>query len=523
MTAPVAGLRLGVDVGGTNTDAVLVDEAGRVLSSHKARTTPDPFDGIRAALEGVLTGAPEGAGQVMKAMLGTTHPANAIIQRRELQPVGVLRLALPSSSAVLPAADWPADLRAAVVGPVELVRGGFQFDGSEIAPLDEDAVRRAAGAWAGRVGAVAVSSAFAPANREHELRAAEILTEELGSQVVLSLSHRIGSLGLLERENATVLNASLHEVGRRVVDGFRAALDAHGIEAPAFLTQNDGTLIAAEEAVRTPILTVGSGPTNSMRGACALAGLQDALVIDVGGTSADVGILVGGFPRSSAAAVEVGGVRTNFRMPDLLSIGLGGGTVVRPGDAGVRVGPDSVGYLVAEAARVRGGDTLTLSDISTLAGRLTGFGDAALAADVPDEVVAAALAWVDAQVLVLCERMRASRLQLPLIAVGGGSHLVSASQGGVTEVVFPEHHAVANAYGAAIAEVSGSVDRVYQFDGVGREACLQEARELAVAEAVRGGADAAAVRITSVDEIPLAYVPGQARRVMVRAVGPLRS
>ena len=125
--------------------------------------------------------------------------------------------------------------------------------------------------------------------------------------------------------------------------------------------------MTADEAVRFPVLTVGSGPTNSMRGACALAGVSDGLVIDVGGTSTDVGILVDGFPRESAAAVEVGGVRTNFRMPDLISIGLGGGTIVRTstnGDTAVRVGPDSVGYDVVTRALAVGGDTTTLTDIS---------------------------------------------------------------------------------------------------------------------------------------------------------------
>ena len=135
----------------------------------------------------------------------------------------------------------------------------------------------------------------------------------------------MGSLGLLERENATILNAALLSVASSVVNGFEEALAAHDLSIDAYLTQNDGTLLTAVEAGRFPVLTLGSGPTNSMRGACALAGVNNAVVIDVGGTSADAGILVDGFPRESTAAVEVGGVRTNFRMPDLISIGLGGG------------------------------------------------------------------------------------------------------------------------------------------------------------------------------------------------------
>jgi N-methylhydantoinase A/oxoprolinase/acetone carboxylase beta subunit len=512
-------LKIGIDVGGTNTDAVIVDRDGRVVAASKAATTPDPFDGIRAALAQVIEGVDRGL--IDQAMLGTTHPANAIIQRRDLERVGVLRLAAPASLGVRPGVSWPRDLLDAIMGPAEIIGGGHEFDGTPIAPLDEDAVRRFAEKCAEQVAAISLSGAFSPVNHEHEQRAAEIIAEVLGDDFPVSQSHQVGALGLLERENATILNSSLLGVARNVVSGFYSALDDHGLSVDSYLTQNDGTLMSADEAVRYPVLTLGSGPTNSMRGACTLAGLPDALVIDVGGTSADVGILVDGFPRESTAAIEVGGVRTNFRMPDLISIGLGGGSIVRPAAGGVTVGPDSVGYRVIDEALVRGGATLTLSDVSVSGGRLSGFGDADRVADLDASVVQAALAWVDEQIHVMTDRMKASRHDLPLIAVGGGSHLVPDSVPGVSEVVRPANHAVANAFGAAIAEASGSIDRVWRYEGPGREACLEEARELAVDAAARAGADPQRIRITSLSEVPLSYVPQQACRVQVKAAGPL--
>lgn len=512
-------LRIGIDVGGTNTDAVVVDQDGTVIASTKAATTPDPSDGIRAALDAVIEGVDKSL--ITQAMLGTTHPANAIIRRRDLEPVGVLRVAAPSSLAVRPGAAWPKDLHTTVIGPREIIRGGFEYDGREIAPLDEDAVRRFAQECIGKVTSIAITSAFAPASFDHELRAAEIVQAEVGDALRVGLSHQVGSIGMLERENATILNAALFGVARAVVEGFHAALAGHGLSVDSYLTQNDGTLMTSEEATRLPILTVGSGPTNSMRGACALAGLSDALVIDVGGTSADVGILIDGFPRESSAAVEVGGVRTNFRMPDLISIGLGGGTIVNVDGETVNVGPDSVGYKVITEALINGGSTLTLSDISTAGGRLTGFGDASRVRDLDPAVVAKALAWVDEQVQILSERMKASRTALPLIAVGGGSHLVPDSIPGIAEVIRPAHHAVANAFGAAIAEASGAVDRVYRYEAEGREKCLDDAKQLAVDAAVRSGADPDNVRITSVVEVPMSYLPGQGCRVQVKAAGPL--
>ncbi|MDQ6525361.1 hydantoinase/oxoprolinase family protein [Nocardioides sp. LHD-245] len=512
-------LRIGIDVGGTNTDAAIVDDDGKVVASTKSATTPDPFDGIRTSLSKVVGEVDPSL--ISQAMLGTTHPANAIIQRRDLDRVGVLRLAAPATQGVRPGAGWPKDLHQAIIARSEVIAGGNEYDGAEIAPLDEDAVRRFAASCGGEVGAISVSAPFSPASHDHELRTAEILAEELGSDFAVSLSHQVGALGMLERENATILNSSLLGVARSVVAGFHAALAENGLDVDSYLTQNDGTLMSSEEAVRFPVLTLGSGPTNSMRGACSLAGIADAIVVDVGGTSADVGILVDGFPRESTAAVEVGGVRTNFRMPDLISIGLGGGSVVRNQGGDVTVGPDSVGYRVVTEARVRGGQVLTLSDLSVAAGRLHGFGDRELLGDLDDAVVRLAMAWVDQQVESMADRMKASRESLPLIAVGGGSHLVADHVRGVSEVVRPENHAVANAFGAAIAEASGSIDRVFRYGDRGRAACLEEARGLAVDAAVRAGAAREAVRITSMVEVPLTYVPGEASRVQVKAAGPL--
>jgi len=512
-------LRIGIDVGGTNTDAVVVDESDGVIAATKTATTPDPFDGIVTALEQAIVDVD--VASINKAMLGTTHSANAIIQRRELDKVGVLRLAAPSSLAVRPGAAWPDDLHESVIGPVAIVGGGYEYDGREIASLEADAIRRFAAECAGNVSAVAVSCAFSPANFDHEFEAAAIIAQELGDEVVVSLSHQVGTLGLLERENATILNAALLGVAGRVVKGFYAALERHGLSVDSFLTQNDGTLMTADEASKFPILTVGSGPTNSMRGACALAGLTDALVFDVGGTSTDVGILVDGFPRESAFAVEVGGVRTNFRMPDLISIGLGGGTIVRGEAPDVTIGPDSVGYGVVTEALVSGGSTTTLSDIAVKTGRLRGFGDPSLLDGLSEDKAAAAVGWVDDQIQVLSERMKVSSQELPLIAVGGGSPLISDHVAGVSEVVRPPHHDVANAFGAAIAEASGAVDRVYRYGTRDRETCIEEAKELAREAAVRAGADPSNVRITSVNEVPMTYVPGEGCRVQAKAAGPL--
>ncbi|WP_051899315.1 hydantoinase/oxoprolinase family protein [Sciscionella sediminilitoris] len=510
-------LRIGIDVGGTNTDAVVVSPDGTVVDWHKTATTDDLFDGIDTALRKVLSTC--GADAVRQVMLGTTHPVNAIIGRSGLARVGVLRVAAPATLSISPLASWPQDLADLVVGHVAIVRGGHEFQGDPLVDLDRDAIRRFALDCRDTVAAVAITGLNSPANPEHEQEALRIVTEVLGPDVPVTVGHEVGGLGLLERENSAVLNAALTRIGRTVVEGLEQSLARRGVGTDVYLTQNDGTLLAADEAVRRPVLTLGSGPTNSMRGAAFLSGLDDAIVMDVGGTSTDVGMLVGSFPRESAFAVEIGGVRTNYRMPDLLAVGLGGGSIVEPSEP-VRVGPDSVGHRITTMARGFGGDVLTLTDVSAICGRTT-VPQPDRCTDIDPATAASILAVSDERLRVLADRIKASRANLPLVAVGGGAHVVPDSIPGVTQVVRPPHGAVANAIGAAIAEASGTVDRTYRYDDSSRDDCLAQARRDAELEAVRAGADATAVRVTALTEVPLGYMPGRCARVQVKAVGPL--
>ena len=509
---PSPDLRLGVDVGGTNTDAVVLDAEDRLLAKAKVPTTPDVTRGIEAALAGVVERVDRA--RITHAMFGTTHATNAVLERRGLRRVGVLRLGGPATRAIRPLFGWPADLREAVSAGERIVHGGIEFDGRELSPLDAEAVARFAGEVAGRADAIAIASVFAPVSDEHERAAEEIVRKELGD-LPISLSSQIGSLGLLERENATVLNASLIDVARGVTSAIAGALEGNGLRPVTFFAQNDGTLMDLEFAIRFPVLTIGSGPANSIRGAAYLTGRTDAIVVDVGGTSTDVGVLVRGFPRESSFGVEIGGIRTNFRMPDLVTIALGGGTIVTE-DA---LGPESVGYRILEEALVFGGSTPTLTDAGVAARRFE-LGDlSALGHHGP--LLAAALARSDATLADAIDRVKTSREAVTLVAVGGGAPLVPENLPGTSEVIRPDHSDVANAIGAAIASVSGEVDRVFHPGTAGREAAIAEASSEAIERAVSAGAARESVEVVEIEEVPLAYLTDPAVRIRVKAGGPL--
>jgi N-methylhydantoinase A/oxoprolinase/acetone carboxylase beta subunit len=515
---PRPDCRLGIDVGGTNTDAVIMDAADRVIAKAKVPCTPDITGGITAAIDTVLKAPGITPQRITHVMLGTTHATNAVLERRNLRRVAVIRLGGPATHSIRPMYGWPADLAEAVSVGATIVDGGIEFDGRDLSPLDTEAIARFLGRIGDAIQGVAITSVFAPVSPRHELEAAEIVKRELG-EVHVSLSHEIGSIGLLERENATILNGALVGVAGDVAGAMRRALAVHRLEPATYFAQNDGTLMGLEHALRHPVLTIGSGPANSVRGAAFLTGNSDSLVVDVGGTSTDVGVLVNGFPRESSQGVEIGGVLTNFRMPDLVTMALGGGTVVTAEPGGSRLGPRSVGYLLTREALVFGGDTPTLTDSAVAAGRAA-LGDRKRTGR-HRELLAGALARADQMLADAIDRMKTSKEDRALVAVGGGSILVPDRIPGVSEIIRPEHFDAANAVGAAIASVSGQVDRIFHLGAAGRQGALDEAYGEATEQAVAAGADPGTVQIVEVEEIPLAYLTSPSVRIRVKAAGSL--
>ena len=507
--------RIGIDVGGTNTDAVLIVD-GKVLKGVKTPTTEDVTSGVRKALDLVLSDNRALAATLDGVMIGTTHFTNAVVQRRGLNKVAALRIGLPASAALPPFVDWPSDLARLVSGEVHMIRGGHEYDGRPIVPLDRAAVREIAKkiADAGIISA-GICAVFSPLTAECEQETAEILREE-NPELRVTLSSDLGRIGLLERENVTLLNACLQNLARKTTNAFIEAMRASGIEAPLFLTQNDGTIMRAEMVERFPVYCFASGPTNSMRGAAFLSGIEDGVVVDVGGTTSDIGYLKAGFPREANTAVEVGGVRTLFRMPDLLSIGLGGGTEIT--EDGNGIGPGSVGYRLTQEAMVFGGKQLTATDIAVAAG-IADIGEGKRVSHLDSGVVARTLGAMRAMIVEGIDRMKTEAGDVPLLAVGGGSFLIPDHVEGASEVVRVEHHAVANAVGAAIAQVSGEIDRI--FSGLSREDALVAAVEEAQGKAVEAGADHTTLKTVEVEDLPIAYLPGNSVRVRTRVIGAI--
>src|SRR5699024_5399541 len=419
--------------------------------SIKTATTPNVLDGIVTALKSMLKH--ETPDKIESVMLGTTHFANALVEGKRLSKTAVVRLGYPYGQALPPFVNFPEHLKTHMKGPIYILPGGHEFDGREITPFDACKVEEAAKEIASAgIHTVAVASPFSPVNSELEKQTAVILKRHIPN-VRLTMSAEIGSVGLLERENAAILNASLLPLADEIVDALDETLKGLGLNCPFYLTQNDGTLMNVDFAKKYPVLTISSGPTNSMRGAAYLSKKQDALVVDVGGTTADVGVVINGFPRAAANVTEISWVRTNFRMPDVYSLGLGGGTIVnwkKTDSNKLSIGPRSTGNNIQNMAYIFGGSTLTMTDVIVASGKQNIGSPEKI--PMTKEEATNILKHAENMVSAIVDRMKPSKDKLPAILVGGGAIIISQLEEGISEMIHPEYSSVANAIGAAISQ-----------------------------------------------------------------------
>ncbi|KAF4119405.1 N-methylhydantoinase A/oxoprolinase/acetone carboxylase, beta subunit [Geosmithia morbida] len=532
---PSPRFRIGVDVGGTNTDGVILDPTNSsgqdrgIIAWKKSSTTRNPSDGINNVIREMFEQSSVDPQSVASVTIGTTHFINAVVEmdQSRLAKVAVLRLCGPFSKDIPIGIDWPPRLRDIVCGHRGLIDGGLEIDGSLISELDENEVRRQAEVIKSMgIKSVAVVGIFSPIDivYRQEEKAAEII-KGIYPECDIVCSKYVANIGFLERENAAILNASILPFARRTIHAFEQAVSQLKLTCPIFVTQNDGTILPASAAARLPIRTFSSGPTNSMRGAAFL--MQDQkideamMVVDIGGTTTDVGLLQkNGFPRQAAAFSEIAGVRTNYSYPDVRSIGLGGGSIVgRDKDGKITVGPESVGYQIQSKALVFKGDVPTATDYTVLGDQDLTIGDRALvdSTELRDSL-AEFKDKVKSMLETIVDTMKTSPGDIPVVLVGGGAIIAPDELTGASRVVKPNWSGVANAIGAATARVGGVVDSVENTEGKSVAEVTAAVSQRAVEAAVASGALRETVAIAEVETFPLQYIANKLR-IIVKAVG----
>ncbi len=521
--------RIGIDVGGTFTDAVIVAGDGSIRIA-KVPSTPGRIErGFMDALGELLERGTSAAGRIGYLAHGSTVATNAIVQRRLAQTAlvtndglrDVLAIGTQMRAAVYdlwtpePSSIVPRDLCFAV-------RGRIDAEGAEVEPLDEDGVRsvavelRAAG-----VEAVAVMLLFSFLSPAHELRVGELLAEELPG-VPVSLSCRVvPELREYVRASTTVLNASLLPLMSSYLAALGSEVEEAGVTVPIHLMQTNGGVAPAARARELPIALAASGPAAGVIGGARLAelvGEGDALTFDMGGTTADIGLVLGSDPQVRFSG-EAAGMPINLPQIDVLCIGAGGGSIARVDEFGsLTVGPGSAGADPGPAAYGRDGDEATVTDAHVVLGSLSS--ERSLAGGVPldQELAAAAVmrsvgaplglgpeAAAEA-ILRIANANMANALRLmtvarghdprrfALVAIGGAGPMHAcalADELGIPRVVIPRYPGVAAALGLLATDIRHDLRRSWL-----RPVAEVESADLD-AELGRLEADAAALLATS--------------------------
>jgi DUF917 family protein len=547
-------LKLAIDVGGTNTDAVLLEQdlvegAIKILARVKIATLRSSVtDSVMSVIDAVLSIAECAGHKVIREKinihLGTTHFANALRQREELEKVALIRLALPASDFVPPFFSWPQgkdSLLNSVYGYSAIVHGGCEADGKILAKLSYAELTEVAECIkVKRITRVVLSAPNSPTHPQIELAAKKILREMLPNNVIISMSHTFPEGGILERENAAILNAALLGKAQAVFTELNAQLIQRGLTSPLFVTRNDGSFMMVEEAITKPLLAYSSGQINSIRGAGMLGDFHDALVVDIGGTTTDVGLLQNNSPHMTNLHKQEEGVEFIIDCAHHNTIALGGGSIITLVDNEINLLKYSLQHHVTISDNQKlpfylGGEIFTLTDLALILNRMKieninnkvvkrhalarnfSEGDFERADFLMHESVAAAI-----------DETRISRYSLPIILCGGGASLIDTSK--LTEalrfehggIFIPQNGDVANAIGASGATVR--IKMSFDFDGnsnggkVNARICAKKA---ATKKAILCGAALNSIRIVSELEQEYSYSHNSLKKLTLVVEGKL--
>lgn len=525
---------IGIDIGGTNTDAVIINKKQKIINYKKVMTTPSIEVGVEEVIKKVLTSAGIKSSQIEAIYIGTTQITNALYQMKNLYKVGILRLSGDCGESLPPGVAWPKDLREKIIMGHQAVSGGLQCDGRTLGELKEEEILRALQQLL-HLGmeSLVIIGVFSNLNQSQEQQVASIARQTLGDHFPITLSADLGGVGFINRENASILNASLKKSIQVGFQQLNNVLEHLNITCPLHLTQNNGTVLPLNQALLYPVLTISAGPTNSFIGSAKLAQLQNAIVVDVGGSTIDVGLVLNGIPQRSSEVSEVAGIPLNFPMPDVLSISVGGGSYVTIKDdfhQKIKIGPESCGQDLKQESISFGGKKLTLTDIAVAKG-LIHLGQEQKGVVMMDlSLLERVLKQVSDQVKDLCRIVGGHHQDLPVIITGGGSailkdllspHLDQAGKKKRFEprrrYLIPQYAEVANAYGAACAEISATLDQVMELKN--RDQHLQQLEKQVKQQAIDLGAQEQTVRIVYKEILPYNYIPQNLVRVKLVAAG----
>ena len=378
--------RLGVDVGGTFTDLLLLDQTSGAFWRHKTPSTPhDSSEGILNGVNAITAEAAVDPGDIEFFLHGTTVATNAVLEGKGAR-VGLIttegyRDIMQIARSFVPGGlaawiVWPKPQPLAALEDTLTVKGRMDADGNEVRPVEEAQARAVLEQLKAQgVEAITISLINAYVNGDHEKRIGAIAAEVFGDEIPVSLSHEVlPEMQEYERTLSTVANAAVRPVVGKYISNLRDKLKAAGVTGKLSLLRSDGGLMSSQKAEEHPVNILMSGPAGGVTGALWVAknaGLKNILTLDVGGTSTDVALIENLEPRR-VRSTEVGHLSVRASSLDVKTVGAGGGSIAHVPEltGALRVGPESAGAVPGPVAYGKGGEVPTVTDANVVLGYL---------------------------------------------------------------------------------------------------------------------------------------------------------
>jgi N-methylhydantoinase A/oxoprolinase/acetone carboxylase beta subunit len=437
---------IGIDVGGTNTDAVMIDSQKNIIATSKVSTSHDGISGIINALSLLKNNS---NCEIEKICIGTTLGLNAILQGSdECARVGLLRIAGHNPDTIEPCITWQNHNKKNIVG-YYTISGGYECDGRELSNLHEHEILEAAKKLIDK-GAerIVINSVFGCMYRDHEQKVSDIIKQNFNT-IEIDCASDFFHIGYVERENTALINSMLKKNFSQKLQTIKNELQK--IVTSLFIVDNNGLLITIEEAIKYPIKTIVSGPINSCVGGMLLSKKSNnVIVIDIGGTSTDIGLVENETIRKSLHGVSVGGINLAIQAPDIITCGLGGGSIITKNNTNYEIGPKSVGNTLFENAYGAGGLIPTLSDVAYT---LTIFNNEKFKKNYfTKEDAEIIMNKVIDTIEMYIEKITLKIRSFDIVIVGGGALLLPEEKIKQKKWIIPDNCGSANAYGAACAK-----------------------------------------------------------------------
>jgi DUF917 family protein len=453
---------------------------------------------------------------------------NALLLSK-VSPVAILRLGAPATTALPPQCDWMNTTLAKKINAYSaILAGGCHYDGSIATPLNHQEIEACAHEIK-KLGIkhIAITGVFSQTTPFQELKAAHIIKSIIPNAHITLSNKNDGSL--LERENMTVTMAALHEIFNYTFESIRLGISKLGLaNTKLFVSHNDGTLSPISKA--NPFLTLKSGPTNSLRGAGVLCPeISYAIAVDIGGTSTDAGIIKNGEPLEKNSLFNVAGI--NFKSPtsQVEAIALGGGTTINISDTDITLGP-SIANNLYQKSLCFGGDTLTTTDIAVAFDRISPTNHIkTLIKRIPTHLLQQADNLLHQTLADLIIETRSSVNEKPndIILVGGGACLFNINTLQTilnkhiknSNVIVPSHANIANAIGAATAQIAGIHTEIYNLDTISRDSAYDGAVKSATKKALHNGACSKSINIKNISVTEISYINNNSIKVAAKVAG----